>query len=98
VSEQAGEIYAAINSRWREAGLMGRLVMQTPRFEAAVEAVREFCPTVGWHMEPMGPVSSHTWETWLHNLSHAIDRDGHSLAHAKLEQRIQAVMLAALGL
>jgi hypothetical protein len=90
--------YESVNAAWDAAGLAGRNVLTTPGAAEAVGAVTAYCVSVGWPdgVPPMGPGDHDTWWRWLHVLSHCVERGGHGVAHAKLEQDLQRVALAAL--
>ena len=95
--DDAQRLYDQINAAWDAAGLMHARVMDTPRRNAAIEAVRRYyheeCKRVG---EPMGPKSDDTWFIWMHRLSHTLE-DGHTVAHAKREKHLVDLVLKALS-
>lgn len=88
--------YDKINTAWREAGLEGRRVLDTPGWQAAEAAVRRYCEGVGWTAPPMGPGGKDTWFNWLHILSHCLDDGGHGLTHAECELELAELAIAAL--
>lgn len=95
-------IYQSVDEAWDEAGLVGRGVVDTPGWEMAVEAVRNYCATIGYTWPLSGPITRDTWSHWVHILSHIVSscvgekRRGHSVSHAKLELRLSEVAIAEL--
>ena len=87
--------YSAVNCLLRDAGLIDRLVMQTPRWQDAEARVREYCSVRGWNCAPMGPVPHDTWSNWLHILSHTLDGD-HGHSHARCELDLAHIVTEAL--
>ncbi len=90
------QIYDAINRVWLEAGLMMRRVMDTPRHENAVAALRKYWQDIGTHDLPEGPISGDIWFIWIRRLSFCLE-DRPSLANAKLEQNLQKLAIDALA-
>jgi hypothetical protein len=88
-------IYNDVLSAWQDAGLEGRRVFDTPGWQDEVDAVKQHCLALGWRASPMGPVSTDTWDHWLHILSHCLE-DGHSLAHAKEELFLATLTISTL--
>lgn len=91
------QVYAQVSSAWREAGLTGLRVFDTPGWQTADTAVRRYCEAAGWAASPMGPSTRDTWGNWLHILSHCLQEGGHSLAHAKCELELAKLTIAALA-
>lgn len=96
MSEQAIAIYAAANELLIKAGLMDRLVMQTPRWEAAAAAVQAYWTARGRAGPPMGPGTGDSWSKWLHVASHSLSGE-HGTEHAACELELVRLAIFALG-
>jgi len=70
--------------------------METPGWKAAQVQVDQYCAERGLPGFTVGPIKRDSWFGWLHNLAHALERDGHGLPHAECELQLATPAIAAL--
>jgi hypothetical protein len=91
--------YERIQRMWRDAGLWGRKVQQTPNWQEGYLVLCDwFREKINWepYDGPMPPYvkADHTWHYEVHAFSHTANRGrSHGVDHAMLEEEAARVVI-----